>query len=42
MPMKRIYLPIFLLGLALQAQTGDELFESRIRPLLAEKCYASG
>ena len=40
MPMKRIYLPIFLLGLALQAQTGDELFESRIRPLLAEKCYA--
>ena len=40
MPIKQIVLYLVVLGFSLHAQTGDAFFESRIRPLLAEKCYA--
>ena len=35
-----VFLTVFLQSLALQAQSGVEFFETRVRPLLAQKCYA--
>ncbi len=40
MPIKRMFLAAVLLCLSMDAQTGNEFFESRIRPVLAEKCYS--
>ena len=40
MQLNRICSLAALAGLALQAQSGSEFFESKIRPLLAQKCYA--